>query len=125
MEGTLFFDGGCGMCTRARNLLVRFDRTGNLQTEPYQQPGTAQRLGVPAEQLPESVWWLGEAGEVYAAAEAVNAALSSALGTRAPLQIYRIPGVGQVQEAVYRWVADNRYRFPGTTPFCETDPAAC
>ncbi|MET0899458.1 MAG: DCC1-like thiol-disulfide oxidoreductase family protein [Mycobacterium sp.] len=125
MKGTLFFDGGCGMCTRARNRLVKFDRTGNLHTEPYQQSGTAQRLGVPAARLPESVWWLDDTGEVFAAAEAVNAALSAALGTRVPLHIYRVPGMRTLQETVYRWVADHRYRFPGTTPYCESQPAAC
>lgn len=125
MSGTLFFDGGCGMCTRARNGLVKLNRTGDLHTEPYQQLGTAQRLGVPADRLPESVWWLGSGGEVFAAAEAVNAALSAALGSRLPLLVYRIPGIGQLQEAVYRWVAGHRYRFPGTTPYCETHPTAC
>ncbi|MCV7226334.1 thiol-disulfide oxidoreductase DCC family protein [Mycolicibacterium komossense] len=125
MTGVLFFDGECGMCTRARNTLVRWDRTGELLTEPYQQAGTAQRLGVAPERLPESVWWLDSSGQVYAAAEAVNAALSAALGTRLPLRFYRMVGVRQVQEAVYRWVATHRYRFPGTTPYCQSDPAGC
>jgi len=113
------------MCTRARNRLMSFDRTGNLQTEPYQQAGTAQRLGVSIDRLPESVWWLDDTGEVFAAAEAVNAALSAALGSRVPLRIYRVFGVRQLQEMVYRWVAGHRYRFPGTTPYCESQPTAC
>ena len=125
MSGTLFFDGQCGMCTRARNRLVSFDRTGNLHTEPLQQPGAAQRLGVPADRLMESVWWLDDTGEVYAAAEAANAALSAALGNRLPLRIYRIPGIRTVEETVYRWVADHRYHFRGTTPYCESQPTAC
>jgi predicted DCC family thiol-disulfide oxidoreductase YuxK len=125
MKGTLFFDGQCGMCTRARNRLVSFDRTGNLHTAALQQPGTAQRLGVPADRLMQSVWWLDDSGEVFAAAEAANAALSAALGNRLPLRLYRIPGVRTVQETVYRWVADHRYRFRGVTPYCESQPAAC
>jgi predicted DCC family thiol-disulfide oxidoreductase YuxK len=39
--------------------------------------------------------------------------------------IYRIPRIRGLQEAVYRWVADHRYRFPGTTPYCESHPVAC
>jgi len=70
MSGTLFFDGACGMCTRSRDLLLRFNRTGNLQTEPLQAHGV-------------------------------------------------------VEDAVYRWVARHRYRFPGTTPYCESHPGAC
>jgi predicted DCC family thiol-disulfide oxidoreductase YuxK len=123
--GTLFFDGTCGMCTRSRNLLLRMDRTGNLQTEALQSPGAAQRLGIAPTSLLESVRWLDSSGAVYSGAEAANAALSAAIGTRIPLVIYRIPGVGFIEEAIYRWVAANRYRFPGTTPYCQSHPNAC
>jgi predicted DCC family thiol-disulfide oxidoreductase YuxK len=68
---------------------------------------------------------LESSGEVYSGAEAANAALSAALGTRLPLLMYRAPGIRAVQEAVYRRVADHRYRFPGTTPYCESHPVAC
>jgi predicted DCC family thiol-disulfide oxidoreductase YuxK len=125
MTGVLFFDGACGMCTRSRNFLVRLDRTGNVRTEPLQGAGVAERLGIATSQLLDSVRWLDSSGAVYAGAEAVNAALSAALGTRLPLLIYRVPGVRQVQEAVYRWIANHRYRFPGTTPYCESHPVAC
>ena len=63
--------------------------------------------------------------QVYSGAEAANAAVSAALGTRLPLLVYRIPGMRFAQNAVYRWVADHRYRFPGTTPYCESHPVAC
>ncbi|MDT5361339.1 MAG: hypothetical protein QOC69_3101 [Mycobacterium sp.] len=125
MTGVLYFDGVCGMCTRARNLLVRLDRTGDLDTRPFQQEGTAQLLGVPASKMVESSWWLDSSGAVYAGAEAINAALSAALGTRLPLRIYRLPGIRWLQEAVYRWVATHRYRFRGATPYCELHPVAC
>lgn len=125
MSGVLFFDGACGMCTRARNFLIRLNRTGDVQTEPFQRAGSAERLGIPASRIAESVWWLDSTGEVYAAAEAVNAAVSAAIGSRLPLVVYRLPGIRFLQEEVYRWVADNRYRFPGTTPYCESHPAGC
>ena len=125
MAGVLFFDGACGMCTRSRDFLLTFNRTGDLQTEPLQREGTAERLGIPPQHLMESVRWLDSSGRVYAGAEAVNAALSVALGTRLPLLVYRIPGMRSAQDAIYRWVADHRYRFPGKTPYCESHPAAC
>ena len=124
-QGVLFFDGACGMCTRSRDFLVKLDRTGDLQTEPLQRAGTAERLGVSPEALMERIWWLDSSGQVYGGAEAANAAVSAALGTRFPLLVYRIPGMRSVQEAIYRWVADHRYRFPGTTPYCESHPVAC
>jgi predicted DCC family thiol-disulfide oxidoreductase YuxK len=125
MDGVLIFDGKCGICTRARNGLLRLNRTGRLRTEPMQKPGTSERVGVPRERLLESVWWLDSSGAVFAGAKAVNAAVSTALGTRLPLQIYRLPGVGPVQEMVYRWVAAHRYRFRGVTPLCESEPEQC
>ena len=123
--GTLFFDGACGMCTRSRDLLLRMDRTGNFRTEALQSPGTAERLGIAPTSLLESVRWLDSSGAVYSGAEAANAAFSAAIGTRIPLAIYRIPGIRSIEEAIYLWVAANRYRFPGTTPYCESHPSAC
>jgi predicted DCC family thiol-disulfide oxidoreductase YuxK len=125
MRGVLFFDGKCGMCTRCQDLLLKFNRTGDLRTEPLQAAGAAERLGVPASRLLESVRWLDLSGEVYSGAEAANAALSAAIGTRLPLSIYRLPGGRWLQDAVYRWVADHRYRFPGTTPYCQSYPLNC
>lgn len=61
----------------------------------------------------------------HSGAEAANAAVSSAIGTRLPLAFYRIPGVRPLQDAIYRWVAAHRYRFPGTTPYCQAHPASC
>ena len=125
MSGVLFFDGTCGMCTRSRDLLLKLNRTGDLKTEPLQSAGAAERLGVPASRLLESVRWLDSSGEVYAGAEAANAAVSAAIGTKLPLIAYRVPGMRSVQEAIYRWVATHRHRFPGTTPYCESHPVAC
>lgn len=125
MTGTLFFDGKCGMCTRAVYAIARLDRTGGLTVEPLQGDGVAERLGVAPSRILESAKWLDSSGAVYTSAEAMNAALSAALGTRLPLWIYRIPGIRALQDAVYAYVAGHRYRFPGTTPYCESHPVAC
>jgi predicted DCC family thiol-disulfide oxidoreductase YuxK len=125
MSGVFFFDGVCGVCTRARDFLVRHDRTGELRTETFQASGSAERLGIPESRMFEMSWWLDDSGVVYGGAEAVNTALSVALGTRLPLRIYRILGIGALEDAVYRWVADHRHRFRGTTPYCESHPVAC
>jgi predicted DCC family thiol-disulfide oxidoreductase YuxK len=125
MNGVLFFDGNCGMCTRAVYFILKLNRTRRLRTATLQGPDVAERLGIPAAQVLASSYWLDSSGAVYAGAEAINAALSVALGTRLPLLAYRIPGVRSLQDAVYRWVAGHRYRFPGTTPHCQSHPVAC
>jgi predicted DCC family thiol-disulfide oxidoreductase YuxK len=125
MDGVFLFDGNCGMCTRARNGLLRWNRTGRLRSEPMQQPGTPDRVGVTVEVLFESSWWLDSSGEVFRGAKAINAALSTAIGSDLPMMVYRVPGIGAVQEVVYRWVASHRYKFRGVTPFCESEPQRC
>lgn len=125
MGGTLIFDGECGFCTRSRDFLVRLDRRNRVHTEPLQGDGVAERTGISREELEKSVTWLDEDGARYSGAHAVNAALAAALGTRIPLWIYRVPGVRQLQEALYRWVAANRHRFPGVTPWCTSHPDGC
>jgi predicted DCC family thiol-disulfide oxidoreductase YuxK len=125
MSGTLIFDGECGFCTRSRNLLARLDRHHRVSTVPFQERGVAERAGVSRERLAEAVYWMDEAGGRYWGAEAANAAVCAALGNGLLLRIYRLPGMRTLQDAVYRWVAANRHRFPGTTPWCQTHPDTC
>lgn len=55
--------------------------------------------------------------------EAVNAALSAALGTRLPLAVYA--ATRPVQDPAYAWIAVNRHRFRGVTPHCTARPGDC
>ena len=129
--GVLFFDGRCGMCTRCRDLLERMNRTGDVRLEPLQKPDTVDRLStalgrrLSEDELMASIWWLGDDGRVCKAAEAAAVAAAVATGLPAPRWAYRIPGAGPLSEAGYRWVAANRGRFPGTTPYCERESANC
>lgn len=129
--GVLFFDGHCGMCTRSRDLLERINRTGDVRLEPLQKPDVIERLSdalgrrLSQDELMASIWWLGDDGKVCAAAEAAAVAAAVATGVPVPRWLYKFPGAGPVSEAAYRWVADNRGRFPGTTPYCEREPANC
>lgn len=125
MSGTLIFDGECGFCTRSRDLLVRLDRQKRINTVPFQARGVPERAGVPAGELARSVYWLDDDGSRYSGAQAANAALSAAIGTNLPLRVYRLPGMRAAQDAVYRWVAANRHKLPGTTPWCTSHPDNC
>src|SRR5690348_14621595 len=62
MNGVLFFDGACGMCTRSVHFIKRFDRTGAVQIVPFQQPGSEERLGLDTARMYTSSWWLDATG---------------------------------------------------------------
>lgn len=121
--GVLVFDGRCGFCTRSVGWLRRLDRHRRVELLPLQQPGAPARVGATVEQCLAAVRWRGTDSSQAAAAEAINAALAAALGTRAPLLLYKLTRRGQ--ERLYQWIADNRYRLPSTTPWCERCPVDC
>jgi predicted DCC family thiol-disulfide oxidoreductase YuxK len=92
---------------------------------PFQQAGVAESAGVSRADLARAVFWEGDDGGRYWGAEAINAALSAALGNSLLLRLYRLPGIRRLEDRVYRWVADNRYRLPGVTPWCSSHPEHC
>jgi predicted DCC family thiol-disulfide oxidoreductase YuxK len=122
-RGVLVFDGRCGFCTRTVGWLRRLDRHRRVELLPLQQPGAPERVGATVDECLISVRWQGTDSSRAAAAEAINAALAAALGTRAPLLVYRL--TRRAQEWLYQWIANNRYRLPGATPWCERYPADC
>ncbi|CAG7619530.1 thiol-disulfide oxidoreductase DCC family protein [Leucobacter soli] len=122
------FDGRCGVCTRAAAWLERRDRRGRLRLHPSQRPGVLERFGLSEAAAQEAAWVFegeGPAARSYRGAAAVSRALDTAFGLRLLLPLYRLPGVGWAEDLAYRWVAENRRRLPGATPWCETHPGDC
>lgn len=115
---TLVFDGDCGFCTRAVGWIERLDRHGRVRAVACQMPGVAEAHGLTAMQCAEAVWAFTPDGRRHRGASAANAVLGTALGTRLPLRIYALPGSRALQDRAYDWVAANRRRFPGATPWC-------
>ncbi|MDA9912828.1 DUF393 domain-containing protein [Candidatus Nanopelagicales bacterium] len=121
-ETYLVFDGDCGFCTWSVNIAQRWIRP-NTNIVPWQRADLAA-LGLTAEQCQQAVQWVAETGDIQAGGRAVAALLQHSpapwpvLGTFAS-----VPGVAQLVDALYRLVAANRYRLPGSTPACRL-PAA-
>lgn len=123
VTGRLVFDGQCGFCTRCVGWLRAIDRYGRIDVQPYQARGVPASVDATVEQCREAVQWLGPDGVRRGGAEAVNAVLSTVIGTGAPSSIYR--ATSGVQDRAYRWVAEHRGRFPGMTPHCQAHPSDC
>jgi predicted DCC family thiol-disulfide oxidoreductase YuxK len=78
---------------------------------------------VTEEQAADAVQWVQIDGTVRSGHEAIAAVLSVAgpiwkIAGRALL----LPGISWVAAKLYRLVADNRYRLPGSTPACARSP---
>jgi predicted DCC family thiol-disulfide oxidoreductase YuxK len=129
------FDGRCGVCTRfvrilrGLELLTRAlpgrNRGGRVRMVPYQKPGVVRSTGLSLEDCRASAWAVSLDGERYRGAEAINVAISGAIGTRIPHALYRLPLVGDLQDLAYGWIAANRRRLPGDKPYCSQHPDNC
>jgi len=119
------FDGTCDFCTRSVRLIRRLDRHNRITPIPFQRSGAVDTYGLTVAQCEHAAWAVTWDGDRYPAAAAINVALSTALGTRLPRLVYRIPGMPWLQEHIYARIARNRTRLPGDTPYCDQHPEAC
>ncbi|HEX6385417.1 MAG TPA: DUF393 domain-containing protein [Anaerolineae bacterium] len=95
---------------------------GRIERQPWQHiPGRLATLGLSSRDGMTQVWFVTNDGRLYGGAAAVNEALRLVWWARPLTNLYRLPGVRQLEDKVYRWVADNRYRLPGGTATCSID----
>lgn len=101
------------------------DRRGRVTAVPFQKPGVPEAAGLSLEECEAAAWTIEPNGSRHRGAGAVNAALAWALGWPVLIQLYYLPIIRQIQDAIYEWVAANRGRLPGTTPYCQQYPEEC
>jgi len=90
-----------------------------------QAHGVLERTGLTAEQTDQAAWTVVDDETRVGGPKAIALMLSTAWGTRVPMLPLSVPGVTGVLERVYEWIATNRGRFPGSTPWCVAHPGAC
>jgi predicted DCC family thiol-disulfide oxidoreductase YuxK len=78
-------------------------------------------LGLTAVDGMTQVWFAHPDGRLTGGAAAVNDALRTVWWARPFAWLYRLPGIKQLEDALYRWVAKNRYRLPGSSAQCRLD----
>lgn len=112
----LLYDGDCGFCTTCVRIL---ERTGpNAEVVAWQLTNLAE-LGVSERQAAEAVQWVQIDGTIRSGHEAIAAALSTAGGIwKIIARAVLLPGISWMAAKLYRLVAANRYRLPGSTPAC-------
>ncbi len=95
---------------------------GQIELQPWQAiPAQMAKLELTAEDGMEKAWFMAEDGALSSGAEAVNKAMRFCWWAKPFTFLYPLPGIRQVEDIVYRWVADNRYHLPGSTPSCKIE----
>lgn len=122
---TIIFDGSCNFCTRSVRWISALDRRGRISIAPFQDAAARTAAGLSVPQCEAAAWAITPDGRRYPGAHAINLAVAVALGLPAPVWLYRVPGVRQLQDSAYAWVARNRHRLPGDTPYCAQHPERC
>lgn len=93
---------------------------GRVAVRPWQTfPERMERARLTTEDTKREAWLIMPGGEALGGAAAVNGALEYVWWARPLTWLYAVPGLRQIGDIVYRWVAHNRHRFPGVTPACE------
>ncbi len=111
----LVYDADCGFC---RRILTRYGRF--LRRDVHPQPLQEFRSDDPRLQrheLEQAITLVLDDGQAYSGAEAVARAVGGAA------LVYFVPGLRQLADLTYGWVAQNRHRLPGscTTKSCSAD----
>jgi len=118
----VFFDGVCNLCNGAVRFIAANDPHRSFRFASLQSPQARALLGdrVAVAREPDSIVLLA-GGRSY---ERSDAALHIALGMRAPwpLAFAAILIPRAVRDAMYTWIARNRYRWFGRTDTCALPP---
>jgi predicted DCC family thiol-disulfide oxidoreductase YuxK len=116
----LVYDGDCAFCTGCARVLERIGPDAEIVA--WQLTDLAE-LGITEEQATDAVQLVQIDGPVHSGHEAIAAMLTSAGGIwKVVGRFVLLPGISWMAAKVYRLVADNRYRLPGSTPACAPRP---
>jgi len=116
----LVYDGDCAFCSRCARILERIGPDAEIVAGQFTD---LAELGITEEQATDAVQWVQIDGTVRSGHEAIAATLNTAgriwniIG-----RMVLLPGISWMAAKIYRLVADNRYRLPGSTPACATSP---
>jgi predicted DCC family thiol-disulfide oxidoreductase YuxK len=112
----LLYDGDCEFCRRCVRVLETIGP--NAEIVAWQSTDVA-KLRITEEQATDAVQWVQIDGTVRSGHEAIAETLNTAgrIGKIIGHMIL-LPGISWMAAKVYRLVADNRNRLPGSTPAC-------
>ena len=106
---SLIYDGECGVCRTAVELLRRWDREHVLRFVPFQDAVAVARFGIALPALAAAMHLVLPDGRVYPGADAIPELLSLFPGKRWLAPLFRIPGVLPLARRIYAGIAVRRH----------------
>lgn len=96
---------------------------GQIELKGWQFiPERMAELGLTAVDGLSKAWFVDQHGRLTGGAEAINQALRTVWWAKPFTYLYYVPGIRQLQDRAYQWIADNRHRLPGSTEACAVPP---
>jgi predicted DCC family thiol-disulfide oxidoreductase YuxK len=112
----VLYDGLCRFCTAQVKNLLALARPGTMEAVSFQDPQQLARFpGLTHDRCMQAMHLVTPDGRVFRGCEAAVQALATRplLGRLA--RVYYLPGFRQICDAVYAFIAANRYRILGKT----------
>ncbi len=120
----LLFDGHCRLCRAGARRLQALARPGAIETRDFQQQGVLAAFpGLTHAECMRAMVLVRPDGQRVHAARAVVEALRTRALTSWLAWVYCLPGVRQLADAAYVWIAAHRYKLLGRAAAC--DEAGC
>jgi len=105
---TLIYDGDCGLCQQAVDMLRRWDREHVLRFVPFQNEAAVASFGIGLPAVAAAMHLILPDGSVYAGADAVPELLRLLPRRRWFAPLFRIPGVLPLARRIYARIAARR-----------------
>lgn len=112
----VYFDGVCNLCNAAVDFIIRRDGAGVFRFAPLQGPTAQERLSQVPEGDPDTIV-VQEDGRLFSRSDAaLRIARGLGGGWRLLMVLWWLPR--PIRDAIYTWVARNRYRWFGRKETC-------
>ena len=123
----VFYDGQCPICDAGSRRLVNMARPGAVERVDFQQPGALDPFpGLTHDDCMKQMFLVAPNGRLYAGFEAAVQAVATRRVIGWIAYLYYVPGIRQLCDCTYRFIAARRYRLFGKkTAGGECESGAC
>ena len=113
MDPILLYDGHCPFCRAQAQRLEQW-AAGRVRLESFHDPGVLDRYpGLTHAECMKEIKLVEPGGHIWGGMEAVARTACYNPFIRVVAWIYFVPGIRQLCNMAYKWVAQNRYLFAG------------